>query len=113
MKKFLIAALVVLATTGCGVLWDNVNSSNRGTIRDVTLGMTEQEVTAIMGNGYRVVAMASTPRGDMRTISYSTTSYVNDDPKDLTRYKSSESFFYFIDGRLVEFHNEEYENPRR
>lgn len=78
MKKLLIIAFAAISLAACGTAYNTQ-------LKQIELGMTDQDVVALMGNKYEMV--------DNNTIKY------------VDRYKNH-WFFEFKDGRLVKWYKE-------
>ncbi|MCD7972763.1 MAG: outer membrane protein assembly factor BamE [Candidatus Azobacteroides sp.] len=83
MKKFLFMLFAAATLTACG-------SAYNSALKQIELGMTQQEVVSLMGNNYTQVPSANA--GD------STIEYVD-------RYKNH-WYFVFDDNRLVKWYKE-------
>ena len=88
-KKIIYSLFFILVFTACGT------SGLMNKTKQLQLGMSRQEATALLGNNYRVVAARQTPEGGLEVLRY------GPDILDTSIYMLN-----FIDGRLVEWYEE-------
>lgn len=101
MKRFRPLRLAALAAFFSVVLV-SCGPTARMKVQDVQLGMTKQQVISKMGNQYDVASLRQTEQGNVEILRYTHSEVRNDVYVPVSSY-----YFHFLNGKLVEMHNED------